>query len=213
MHDLDINKYSGISHGTVGKESSTKQIPHKKNMLNRSRTESRTHLKSVPMRNATSCPCWILMFGFSLRWAPTSYEWRYNPYKWPKLKWVTGVKLVLLIGGPITPFIKIYNHRMGQSCNHHVEYFVEVLFLEFLDSPCVELLLLMEEILHQLIGSLSHHLQGSIHPRWCRISSINSVTVRGPFRQSSLTLTPRKSRHDVNTGGPQKSSCKDGDPK
>ena len=37
-------------------------------------------------------------------------------------------------------------------------------------------LLLMEEILHQLIGSLSHDLQGFIHPRWCRISSINSIT-------------------------------------
>ena len=24
-------------------------------------------------------------------------------------------------------------------------------------------------------GSLSHYLQGSIHPRWCRISSINSI--------------------------------------
>ena len=33
----------------------------------------------------------------------------------------------------------------------------------------------MEEILHQLIGSLSHHLQGFIHIRWCRISSINSM--------------------------------------
>ena len=32
----------------------------------------------------------------------------------------------------------------------------------------------MEEILHQLICSLSHDLQGFIHPRWCRIPSINS---------------------------------------
>ena len=39
---------------------------------------------------------------------------------------------------------------------------------------CIELLL-MEEILHQLIGSISHYLQGFIHPRWCRISSINSM--------------------------------------
>ncbi len=40
----------------------------------------------------------------------------------------------------------------------------------------------MEEILHQLIGSLSHYLQGFIHPRWCRISSINSMTkMRGWF--------------------------------
>ena len=30
----------------------------------------------------------------------------------------------------------------------------------------------MEEI--QLIGSLPHYLQGFVHPRWCRISSINS---------------------------------------
>ena len=37
-------------------------------------------------------------------------------------------------------------------------------------------LLLMEEILHQLIGSLSHYLQGFIHPRWCRISSIHSMS-------------------------------------
>ena len=36
--------------------------------------------------------------------------------------------------------------------------------------------LLMEEILHQLICSLSHYLQGFIHPRWCRISSINSMS-------------------------------------
>ena len=32
----------------------------------------------------------------------------------------------------------------------------------------------MEEILHQLIGSLFYHLQRFLHPRWCRISSINS---------------------------------------
>ena len=32
----------------------------------------------------------------------------------------------------------------------------------------------LEEILHQLIGSLSHCLQGFLHVRWCRISSINS---------------------------------------
>ena len=37
-------------------------------------------------------------------------------------------------------------------------------------------MLLMEEILHQLVGSLSQYLQGSLHPRWCRISSINSMS-------------------------------------
>ena len=33
----------------------------------------------------------------------------------------------------------------------------------------IRLILLMDKILHQLIGSLSHYLQGYIHPRWCRI--------------------------------------------
>ena len=33
----------------------------------------------------------------------------------------------------------------------------------------------MEEILHQLIGSSSHYLHGFMHPRWCRISSINNI--------------------------------------
>ena len=35
----------------------------------------------------------------------------------------------------------------------------------------------MEEILHQLVGSLSHYLQGVyfLYIRWCRISSINSM--------------------------------------
>ena len=39
-------------------------------------------------------------------------------------------------------------------------------------------ILLMEEILHQLMGSLSHYLQGFIHVRWCRISSTNRMIVR-----------------------------------
>ncbi len=35
----------------------------------------------------------------------------------------------------------------------------------------------MEEIRRSPVevGSLSHYLQGFIHPRWCRISSINSM--------------------------------------
>ena len=53
--------------------------------------------------------------------------------------------------------------------------------LAFSCSPLIRIyqnninLLLMEEILHELIGSLSHYFQGFIHPRWCRISSINSI--------------------------------------
>ena len=38
---------------------------------------------------------------------------------------------------------------------------------------------LMEEILHQWICTLSHCLQGFIHPKWCRISSINSISYIG----------------------------------
>ena len=41
-------------------------------------------------------------------------------------------------------------------------------------TPFPPEILLMEEILHQLIGSLSHYLHGFVHLRWCRISSINS---------------------------------------
>ena len=37
-------------------------------------------------------------------------------------------------------------------------------------------LLLMEEILHQSIWQISHDFYGFIHPRWCRICSINSIT-------------------------------------
>ena len=43
------------------------------------------------------------------------------------------------------------------------------------------LVLLMAEILHQFIGSLSRYLQGFIHPRWCKISAINSMTATKPW--------------------------------
>ena len=41
--------------------------------------------------------------------------------------------------------------------------------------------LLMAEILHQLIGSLSHYFWGFLHPRWCRISAINSKNPLGSW--------------------------------
>ena len=34
----------------------------------------------------------------------------------------------------------------------------------------------MAEVLHQLIGSFSHYLQGFVHRRWCRNSAINSTS-------------------------------------
>ena len=43
---------------------------------------------------------------------------------------------------------------------------VATLYLEFL-------VLLMEEILHQLIGSVSHYLQGLINPRWLGMGFLN----------------------------------------
>ena len=46
----------------------------------------------------------------------------------------------------------------------------------------------MAEILHQLIGSLYHYLQGFIHLRWCRISAINSIN-KGEITH---VLHPRK---------------------
>ena len=51
-------------------------------------------------------------------------------------------------------------------------------------------ILLMEEILHQLIGTLSHHLQGFKHSRWCRISSINSI-INKPYPQEN-TMNPHE---------------------
>ena len=38
-------------------------------------------------------------------------------------------------------------------------------------------ILLMEEILHQLIWVIISFLQGFIHVRWCRISSINRISL------------------------------------
>ena len=54
---------------------------------------------------------------------------------------------------------------------------------------------LMAEILHQLIGSLSNYLQGFIHPRWCRISAINSRYLAGhleTFRMLRTLLRPQQ---------------------
>ena len=68
-------------------------------------------------------------------------------------------------------------------------------------------LLLMEEILHQLIGSLSHSLWGVILPRWCRISSINSsimVSSKILFRNFLLLNVASSSQ---NAGGKMEFWC------
>ena len=55
-------------------------------------------------------------------------------------------------------------------------------------------ILLMEEILHQLVGSLSRYLQGFIHSRWCKIFSINIINMKyegfGPSKYWSSPLKP-----------------------
>ena len=51
-----------------------------------------------------------------------------------------------------------------------------LLSLIHLHCTCTEVLLLMDKILHQLIQYMSHYLQGFTRPRWCRISSINSMS-------------------------------------
>ena len=51
------------------------------------------------------------------------------------------------------------------------------------------LLLQVAEILHQLIGSLSHYFDGFVHPRWCRISVINSTTTSSsPTTNTTIAL-------------------------
>ena len=52
----------------------------------------------------------------------------------------------------------------------------------FLLKEFMKSILLMAEILHRLIGSLSHYLQGFIYAGWCRISSINSRNLGTVFK-------------------------------
>ena len=47
-------------------------------------------------------------------------------------------------------------------------------------------ILLMEEILHQLIGSFSHFLYGFIHLRWCRIAEPSTVFLELPIWYSYM---------------------------
>ena len=54
------------------------------------------------------------------------------------------------------------------------------------------IILLMAEILHHLIRSLSHYLKGFIHPRWCRISSINRIN---PYSLYSYAVTGFRNNH------------------
>ena len=70
--------------------------------------------------------------------------------------------------------------------SHHSFIYVQFIACETKEPDPI--ILFMEEILHQLIGGLSHYLQDLIHARWLffRISSINSRNAS----DSQFTLVP-----------------------
>ena len=77
------------------------------------------------------------------------------------------------------------NFRSGRTpreCGHHKTQTWSIVIL------------LMEEILHQSIGSLSHYLQGFVHPKWCRISSVNS-SVHSSIQYRKTGMGPFFLRH------------------
>ena len=71
-------------------------------------------------------------------------------------------------------FGKAYSNQLVVTETLKFSYFSVIWFLDKL-PPVKTNILLMEEILHQLIGS-SHYLHGFVHHWWCRISSIHSST-------------------------------------
>ena len=67
----------------------------------------------------------------------------------------------------------------------------------------------MEEILHQLIGSLSvsHYLQGSMHPRWLfGISEPSTVSTKNPGKRPK-NITPSMTPHPALPSKPSHSKC------
>ena len=67
------------------------------------------------------------------------------------------------------------NEISKNGCLKDDFFHVQIVFI-LACFPCA-ILLLMEEILHQLICSLSPLFTRFIYPRWCRISSINSSSL------------------------------------
>jgi len=57
----------------------------------------------------------------------------------------------------------------------------------------------MAEILHQLISNLSQYLQGFIHPRWCRISFINSMFQMAPQKTHPLKSVEKTEHQHAST--------------
>ena len=69
--------------------------------------------------------------------------------------------------------------RVGSTCFWPKRCLSILLLLSVSRRTYHDMILLMEDILHQLKGSVSHDLKGFIHPRWLfRMSSINNnITV------------------------------------
>ena len=129
----------------------------------------------------------------------------FHPYKWPKINgfpWseitlVSGVMGVptynwflgpRILGALLTSKLPSLRTPRGvaclkslldrlqiDGCKAHDHLKARVVTKGLKSGQLHKQILLMEKILHQLIGSLSHVLQGFIHVRWCRISSINSM--------------------------------------
>ena len=59
--------------------------------------------------------------------------------------------------------------------------------------------LLMEEILHQLVGSLSHCSQGFIHPRWLFGISEPSTVARKPNQLTSLNTNEAQGQSNLDS--------------
>ena len=65
----------------------------------------------------------------------------------------------------------------------------------------------MEEILHQLIWQISHDLQGFMHPRWCRISSINSIIAKSHLISAEDDPPPSPPSPDTDTMPSPRHKC------
>ncbi len=66
-------------------------------------------------------------------------------------------------------------------------------------SSSVMMILLMEEILHQLIGTLSHHLQGFIHPRWLAGFLPSTVVPLGSINMAFWIFSPILNRKYIDS--------------
>ena len=73
-------------------------------------------------------------------------------------------------------YISRCERLLTKWCNYPPDLvLLKVCILQMICCSDLPVILLMAEILHQLIGSFSHYLQGFIHPRWLfGISAINS---------------------------------------